>query len=181
MVKAHLNPGGVVTLFVQLYESTEAAVKSEIGTFLEVFPDGAVFANTVDGMGYDLVLFGRIGAAPIDVDAVQARLSAPEGEPIRQSLAEVGIISAVELFGTYAGSRTDMAAWLRDAAINRDSNLRLQYLAGLGLNSYRSAAIYKGMIADSRYPEDLFTGSPETLLALRDRIERSLSLSRAQP
>jgi spermidine synthase len=30
-VKAHLNPGGVVTLFVQLYESTEEAAKSEGG------------------------------------------------------------------------------------------------------------------------------------------------------
>ena len=38
--KAHLNPGGVVTVFVQLYESNLAAVKSEVATFLEVFPDG---------------------------------------------------------------------------------------------------------------------------------------------
>ena len=181
VVKGHLNPGGVVTLFVQLYESTEAAVKSEIATFLEAFPDGAVFANTVDGMGYDLVLFAQPGNARIDVDAVQARLSAPEGEPIRNSLSQVGIASAVELFGTYAGNRADMAAWLTNAAINRDSNLRLQYLAGLGLNFYRSAAIYKNMIAGSRYPEHLFAGSPETLQALRDRIEQSLALSRAQP
>ena len=39
VVKSHLNPGGVVTLFVQLYESTDAAVKSEIATFLEAFPE----------------------------------------------------------------------------------------------------------------------------------------------
>jgi len=30
VVKAHLNPGGVVTLFVQLYESSDAAVTSEV-------------------------------------------------------------------------------------------------------------------------------------------------------
>src|SRR6185503_13405281 len=46
VAKAHLNPGGVVTLFVQLYESNDAAVKSEIATFLEAFPGGMVFANT---------------------------------------------------------------------------------------------------------------------------------------
>jgi spermidine synthase len=39
VVKNHLNPGGVVTLFVQLYESSEAAAKSEIATFLEAFPE----------------------------------------------------------------------------------------------------------------------------------------------
>ena len=177
-VKEHLNPGGVVTLFVQLYESNDAAVKSEIGTFLEAFPNGAVFANTVNNQGYDVVLFGQMGNQPIDVDAVQARLSSPEGEPIRQSLAQVGINSAVELFGTYSGGRQDMAKWLTDAAINTDRNLRLQYLAGLGLNFYQSADIYRNMIEESRYPEGLFTGSERTLAELRAYIERALNASR---
>ena len=177
-VKEHLNPGGVVTLFVQLYESNDAAVKSEVGTFLEAFPNGAVFANTVNNQGYDVVLFGQLGNQPIDVDAVQARLSSPEGEPIRQSLAQVGINSAVELFGTYAGGRQDMAKWLTDAAINTDRNLRLQYLAGLGLNLYQSADIYRNMIEESRYPEGLFTGSERTISELRAYIERALNASR---
>jgi spermidine synthase len=178
VVKDHLNPGGVVTLFVQLYESNDAAVKSEVATFLEAFPNGAVFANTVNNQGYDLVLFGQLGNEPIDVDAVQARLASPEGARIRQSLAEIGINSAVELFGTYAGSRLDMANWLRDAVINTDRNLRLQYLAGLGLNLYQSAPIYQHMIADTKYPEHLFAGSQSTLDGLRTRIEQSLNASR---
>jgi spermidine synthase len=177
-VKEHLNPGGVVTLFVQLYESTDAAVKSEIATFLEAFPNGAVFANTVNGQGYDLVLYGSVGDRRIDVDAVQARLDSPEGEPIRRSLAQVGINSAVELFGTYAGSRGDMSNWLKDAAINTDWNLRLQYLAGLGLNLYQSALIYHAMIEETRYPEHLFQGSPRTLDELKAYIERSIAGSR---
>jgi spermidine synthase len=180
VVKDHLNPGGVVTLFVQLYESNEAAVKSEIATFLEAFPNGAVFANTVNGQGYDLVLLGQLQARTIDVDRVQERLSDPANEVMRRSLGEIGINSAVELFGTYAGTATDMAGWLRDAVINTDRNLRLQYLAGLGLNLYRADVIYKAMIAESRYPENLFQGSPETLQRLRDRIEISLGNSRPQ-
>jgi spermidine synthase len=174
VVKAHLNPGGVVTLFVQLYESTEAAAKSEVATFIEAFPNGAVFANTVNGQGYDLVLFGQLEDARIDVDAVQARLSDPANEAIAKSLREIGINSAVELFGTYAGRRGDMAAWLKDGIINTDSNLKLQYLAGLGLNLYQSDAIYKAMSRQSKYPEELFAGSPETLQALRARIDASL-------
>ena len=176
-IKAHLNPGGVVTLFVQLYESTDAAVKSEIGTFLEAFPNGAVFANTINGQGYDLVLFGQLGDRRINVDTVQARLDAPESEPIRNSLAEVGIHSAVQLFGTYAGSRADMANWLQGAEINTDRNLRLQYLAGLGLNQYQAASIYRNMIAETSFPDHLFEGSAETLLDLRERVRLSLSQS----
>ncbi len=174
VVKDHLNPGGVVTLFVQLYESSEAAAKSEIATFLETFPNGAIFANTINGQGYDLVLFGQLDDAPIDVDAVQARLSDPANGAIAQSLREIGIFSAVDLFSTYAGRRSDMQGWLSDGIINTDRNLKLQYLAGLGLNLYQSDAIYQSMIRESMYPEGFFAGSEETLGMLRSRIERSL-------
>ena len=176
-VKNHLKPGGVVTLFVQMYESNEAAVKSEVATFLEAFPDGAVFANTQNGQGYDLVLFGQLDGGTIDVDKVQARLDDPANAAIVQSLREIGINSAVELFGTYAGGSRDLKPWFdREpvAAINTDRNLRLQYLAGLSLNVYQADPIYKSMIRDAKYPEQLFKGSAETLQALRARIETSL-------
>lgn len=176
VVKGHLNPGGVVTLFVQLYESTEEAVKSEIATFLEAFPNGAVFANTINGRGYDLVLFGQLGDEPIDVDAVQARLDDPANEAIATSLADVGIYTAIDLFATYAGSAADLTGWLSDAEINTDRNLRLQYLAGLGLNRYDNQAIYRSMIQDVAYPEQLFIGSDATLEQLRRRINSNLVL-----
>ncbi len=174
VVKSHLNPGGVVTLFVQLYESTDSAVKSEIATFLEAFPNGAVFANTVNGQGYDLVLFGQVEAGKINVDTVQARLDDPANAAIAQSLREIGIFSAIDLFGTYAGRQSDMKNWLSDAIINTDRNLKLQYLAGLGLNLYQSDAIYKAMIREVKYPDELFEGSDETLKALRAKVSASL-------
>ena len=108
-----------------------------------------MFANTVNGQGYDLVLFGQLENDKIDVDAVQARLDDPANAAITQSLREIGINSAVELFGTYAGRRSDMANWLSDAQINTDANLKLQYLAGLGLNLYQSDPIYKAMSRES--------------------------------
>jgi len=174
VAKAHLNPGGVVTLFVQLYESNDAAVKSEIATFLDAFPGGIVFANTSNGLGYDLVLLGQVEPKPIDVDRVEARLRNPANAAIANSLAQIGIHSAIDLFGTYAGHKTDMTGWLKDGAINRDRNLRLQYLAGLGLNLYQSDAIYRNMIKQSQYPEGLFIGSPATLTALRATVNQAL-------
>jgi spermidine synthase len=174
VVKQHLNPGGVVTLFVQLYESSEAAAKSEIGTFLEAFPEGAVFANTINGQGYDLVLFGQLGGGKINVDAVQRRLDDPANAAVTNSLKQVGINSAIELFATYGGGKADMKNWLSDVQINTDRNLRLQFLAGQGLNLYQSDAIYQAMKRDSKYPEQLFDGSPETLQQLRARIQANL-------
>jgi spermidine synthase len=171
--KNRLNPGGVVTLFVQLYESNLAAVKSEIGTFLKVFPNGAVFANTIEGRGYDLVLVGGPEPLKIDVDAVQRKLEDPAYAVMAQSLREIGMFSAVDLFATYAGNATELAPWLQDAQINRDRNLRLQYLAGMGLNLYQSDAIYQDMVRHAGYPEQMFIGSPETLTRLREGVWRA--------
>jgi spermidine synthase len=158
-VKAHLNPGGVVTLFVQLYESNTEAVKSEIGTFLEAFPNGMVFGNTNNGIGYDLVLFGQVEPTKINLDVIDAKLKSPEYAQVAQSLREIGFNSVVDLFSTYAGNAKDLAPWLKDAPINRDRNLRLQYLAGLGLNLYQSGPIYSEMLVYRRQPQDLFVGS----------------------
>ena len=163
MAKAHLNEGGVVTLFVQLYESNMAAVKSEIGTFLDVFPNGVVWGNTNEGKGYDLVLMGQNQPSKIDVDAIQARLQRPEYAPMAKSLREIGMNSAVDLFSTYAGRKPDLEPWLRDATLNRDRNLRLQYLAGLGLNLYQADVIYADMLRNvNKLPDDLFIASDET-------------------
>ena len=158
-VKEHLNPGGVVTLFVQLYESNTEAVKSEIGTFFEAFPNGMIFANTNNGVGYDLVLFGQVEPTTIDLDAIDARLKRPEYAKVAQSLREIGFKSVVDLFSTYAGNASDLQPWLKDASINRDRNLSLQYLAGLGLNLYQSGPIYSEMLAYRKIPKNLFVGS----------------------
>jgi spermidine synthase len=174
MAKEHLNEGGVVTLFVQLYESNTAAVKSEIGTFLEVFPNGVVWGNTNEGKGYDLVLLGQKGTTKIDVDAIQARLQRPEYAPMAKSLREIGMNSAVDLFSTYAGRKPDLEPWLADATLNRDKNLRLQYLAGLGLNLYQADVIYADMLKHvTRLPEDLFIATDATRASLFAAITKA--------
>jgi spermidine synthase len=92
---------------------------------------------------------------------------------VAQSLSEVGMMSATDLFSTYAGKRPDLDPWMSDAVINRDRNLRLQYLAGLGLNLYQSDVIYADMLKyATRFPEELFIGSPATMQALRNGVAR---------
>lgn len=167
LAKSKLNPGGVVTVFVQLYESNLAAVKSEISTFLTVFPNGMVFGNEYQGGGYDVVLLGQKDEGPIDIDAIEERLQRPEYAAVRQSLAEIGFYSATDLFSTFAAQAPALAPWMADAQINRDKNLRLQFLAGMSLNHYDQGPIYADLIRYRKYPEGLFTGSPERLDRIR--------------
>jgi spermidine synthase len=174
LVKSRLNPGGIVTLFVQLYESNTEAVKSEIGTFFEAFPKGMVFANTYNGAGYDLVLLGQVDGTTINLDEMEARLKKPEYAPVARSLSEIGMHSAVDLFATFGGQAADFGAWLKDAQINRDRNLRLQYLAGRGLNLYRADQIYADMLSYAKDPVGIFDAStPDLKQALMSKIWQS--------
>ena len=74
---------------------------------------------------------------------------------------------------THGSSGSELGGWTRDAIINRDRNLKLQYLAGLGLNLYQSDRIYSDMLMHAKYPEGLFTGSEATMQALREGIARA--------
>ena len=159
---------------MHLYETNAMTVKSEIATFLEAFPNGAVFANLHEGQGYDLVLWGPKDGGPIDVDAVQARLNDPADAQLAQSLQQIGFTSAVDLFSTYSGSARDLKNWLSDGIINTDRNLKVQYLGGLALNQYQGGPLYREMTRDVAYPDGLFKGSPETLAALRAKIRATL-------
>jgi spermidine synthase len=169
LAKQHLNPGGVITQWVPLYESDRDTVKSEIATFFEVFPNATIWANNVGGQGYDVVLLGQNGPTKIDVDAVQARL---DREPsVAQSLADVGIANAVQLYGNYSGRATEMQTYTEGAEINRDLNLRLQYLAGMGANYQLAPQIMVEIQSYRRYPNDLFTGADATLEQLRQSLK----------
>jgi spermidine synthase len=165
-VKDHLNPGGIFTLYVPLYESDVRTVKSELATFFDVFPYGSVWANTIDGQGYDMVFMGQAEPLKINLDEIQQRLERPDYAPVAQSLREIGINSATDLFATYAGQKSDLGPWLEGAEINRDADLRLSYLAGWGINSSLEDVIYRQMMAYRREPVNIFTGSPQAINAL---------------
>jgi len=170
LVKKHLNPGGVVTQWVPLYESYPDVVKSEIATFFNVFPDGSIWSNDISGKGYDVVLAGHATPQTINVDSLAARLSRPDNAQVETSLSEVGLGSPVSLLATYAGQARDLAPWLVGAEINRDANLRLQYLAGMGLNTYQNASIYDEMLRYRKYPENLFVGSDSATQYLKQAL-----------
>jgi spermidine synthase len=170
LCKRSLNPGGVVAQWVPLYESSLATVRSEIATFFEVFPNGTIWSNNMNGPGYDLVLLGAAGTPRIDVDALEARLARPDHARVAESLRDVRFNSAIGLLATYAGQAGDLRAWLRGAAINRDSNLRLQYLAGMSVNENGAEFIYEDMLLHRRFPDSLFMVAGARQQALRKAL-----------
>ncbi|HYM19239.1 MAG TPA: fused MFS/spermidine synthase [Micropepsaceae bacterium] len=167
IVKAHLNKGGIVSQWVPLYESDVPTVQSEIATFFQVFPYGTVWANNLEGGGgYDLVLIGSVDPVTINLDTLETRYERADHARVRESLTDAKFSSLNELFATYAGSRAGLEPWLKNAEINHDRDLRLQYLAGLALNHSEENTILRGIMQFWMPPVDLFMGAPEKLDAL---------------
>jgi spermidine synthase len=171
VVKQHLNPGGMFTLYVPLYESDADTVKSELATFFEAFPHATIWANTRLGEGYDMVFMGQADPLKINLDELEQRFQRLDYARVAESLRDIGVNSPIELLSTYAGRRSDLGAWVKGAQLNRDKDLRLQYLAGWGINSQLEGELYRQILSYARVPTDLFEGSP----AVVQRLLRELA------
>ena len=169
--RAHLNPGGVMTLYVQLFESSHETIRSEMATFFEAFPEGLMFGNVFEGRPIDSVLVGPVSPPQIWVDEIEDMLRQPALASVDSSLVRAGIWGAIDLFGNYAGRARDLGGFLTGAQINHDRDLRLQYLAGLGLNNQIGGNIYSEILSYRTYPEDLFVASESTIGRLKAAME----------
>lgn len=173
LTRARLKPGGLVTQWVPLYESDRAVVQSEIATFFSVFPHGTIWGNDDDGSGYDTVMLGQTDAPLIDLAALRDRLLRPEFAEAQRALGHLGLGTALDLLSTYAGNLSDLRTWLAPAEINHDRTLRLQYLAGLQLESGAGAEAYREILALRRFPANTFRATPAELLELRRRLDEA--------
>lgn len=171
-VKSHLNPGGYFSLYVPLYETDEITIRSELETFFAAFPYATVWANTRDGLGYDMVFMGQLQPLKINVDEIAARLGRPDYAPVLESLKGVGINSSEDLFSTYAGRRSDLGRWTKGSPVNRDADLRLSYLAGWGINAKLDDYLYRQMLKFREVTTDIFYGSPERVQSLQAAIAK---------
>jgi len=145
-----------------------------MATFFAVFPDGIAWFNDRDGAA-DVVLFGQADPAPIHVDEVAERFNRIDNIRAATSLQDLGFVSAIDLLSSYAGRGPDLVEWVKGAAINRDRDLRLQYLAGMGVNAMVPDKIFSELMNARRIPVGLFVGSAESVAELHRAIESNKS------
>jgi spermidine synthase len=177
LVRNHLNPGGVVSQWVPLYESGRRTVQSEMATFFDVFPNATLWSTNASETAQDLVLLASDGASRLNLDDLNVRLYRPDHVRVARSLQEVGFRSTIELFATYLGRASDLGRWASGAEINRDRNLRLQYLAGTELNVVNDPVVYEDLLAYRQFPDDLFAGSD----ALKGELRYAMSRKKTAP
>lgn len=172
MVRSHLTSGGVAAQWLPIYESDAETVRTELATFFSVFPNATVWSNFLNGDGYDLVLIGSVDPVRININELESRLGQPSFAPVVKSLTEIGIDSVPDLIATYAGRAQDLSAFIGNTPVNNDLNMRLQFLAGMGVNSLSAPAVYREVLSYRTFPTDLITGSGDEMDLLRESIGR---------
>jgi spermidine synthase len=165
MCRDHLNRGGVVAQWIPLYESNEAAVKCELATFMEAFPFATIWSGESRAKGYDVIAIGTEASSfePNELARRAARIP-----KVCQSLAELEIDpdGLEHLFAAYG---VDLKEWLRGSQINRDCNLRLQYLAGLSPDGRIAQSMMEQMSIQRPIPTESLSAARDT----EDRLNSS--------
>lgn len=142
LVLDRLNPGGLATQWIPFYETDKRAVKSQIATFVKSFPRTSIWNSQNRAVASDVTLMGHTGPMEKTPDQISEGFSVPE---IKASFQQLGIFSIDQVFKFYTGHEGDIAWWLEDAEINRDHNLRLEYLAGQALDVQNATQILGDM------------------------------------
>src|SRR5690606_21458985 len=126
-VRARLAPRGVFCQWLPLYQLSEPELRTIAATFLDVFPDTAVFRGDFLGRFPIVALVGFAGALP-DPDAVSAaaRALGRGGERDRWVSDPLGP------WALYVGPLAPLAPALAEAPRNTDDRPVLEWLAARG-------------------------------------------------
>ncbi len=118
-VKSRLATGGVFCQWMQLYELSPETFSTLIASFLEVFPEGHVFAVW---RAVDLLLIATPDSRALSLE----RLSSPEG---RRMLAVAKVSSPEAIAAYYGGSFTQLRPIAQGSTLNRDDRPVVEYRA----------------------------------------------------
>ena len=123
-IRKHLNPGGLLVQWIQLYEMDASLVATVIGAVGAEFPHYAVFAPS----DYDLLIVA--GDAPVPLEP-QARVFEHPG--IAKELWTVHVLTAGDLDARYLGSRATLEPLFASYGMPANSD----YAPVLDLNAAR--------------------------------------------
>ncbi len=100
LARDHLAPDGLMSQWIPLYELSEEDVAGIVLTFRSVFPHASAWMT-----GYDLVLLGSPSPIVIDPDAAAFEMLR---EPLRSTLAGIGIRRVEDLLGCWFGGNATL-------------------------------------------------------------------------
>ncbi len=146
--KKHLEPGGVFSQWVQLYELSPQNVRRIFATFLEAFP--YVHAYSSMPKGTDLILIGSDEPIPLPPGGYER---AWEIDITRAEFERIGIEHPDELHGLMFMNQAELEEFAEGGEINTDDNGLLEFSAPKDLINYKEGEEF---FADRYYRRDVY-------------------------
>jgi spermidine synthase len=150
--KAHLNPGGVMSSWIPLFQMSDLDFRVMLKTFREVFPFTTVwFGNNC--LNRHALLFGSPDQDfKIDFDLLQRRMTVPA---IQNSLREIHLRNAFDILDCFIMGPETIDAYVGDVHLNTDENAYLEFSTPRSPDSryiwWQKIALFKKM-RESVYP-----------------------------
>lgn len=120
--RKHLNVGGVMAQWIQMYGMSPDMLKTVVRTFHNVFPYVLIFQTAQA----DLLLIGS--EKPLRLDLTRLNKAFSEHD-IASDLARIGINTPWDLLGLLRMGEEDLKAFLGEGILNTDDNGLLEFSA----------------------------------------------------
>ena len=120
--RARLAPGGILMQWAHTYSISDDDLRSIVATFASVFPDGSAWLVAES----DLLLVGATGP----IIALDQDISAAWSRPgVADDLAEAAVRDPFSVLSLYVAGGSELQHYARDALIQTDDRLLLEYSA----------------------------------------------------
>lgn len=150
-----LAPGAVFCQWVQLYEMSEASVRSILRTFAEAFPHVVGFSASPGSS--DLILLGSLEPLRLRLAEMRRLLARDDvAEALAENRSNVAVVDDIPARLLFA-DRDEVLDFTRDAVINTDDNAFIEFQAPRDLVRYASI---DSEIVDRVYSLDWDYGRP---------------------
>ncbi len=123
-VRERLLPGGLFCQWLPLYQLGEAELQVVLATFLDVFPDAALFRGDFYGR-FPIVALVAYAGAPPRADEVSAAVSALAAAGV----SDRWVTHPIGIWSLYVGPLGPVAPTLQDVPRNRADHPVLEFLA----------------------------------------------------
>ena len=121
--RKRLRPKGILGQWLELYTLPPDDLRAILASFTSVFPHVQIFSTIEES---DLVVLGSDAPLPLDLPALQRRMSRPE---VARDLARVDIHEVADLISYFKIGEKEIRALVAGSTLNTDDNMRIEFSA----------------------------------------------------
>jgi spermidine synthase len=123
IARQRLRPDGILGQWLELYSLSPDDLRAILASFSSVFPHVQIFGTIEET---DLLVVGSAAPLPLDVPALQRRMSSP---PVARDLSRVEVGNVAELLSFFKIGEAEILALAVGSPLNTDDNAKIEFSA----------------------------------------------------